>query len=245
MAALPKTGVSLVTLALAAGSLVGLKHAWSESSNEPDPPPPPANTEMASVMMRAGLDAPALAAAGLTANEVTTLVAAAVAQFNTNPSTLAGLDLAYAQARTSVDSLRRLVRSGQGSAEDVTALATAKQTLLSATNARTSYLDGLRSTGLAGVSASASATVDRILANGIWDLPTQYLVKDRTQAQWVDLREALSVEAIAAKYGEPFPQVTQSYLAGVNAESEIATAKVNLDTNLAAVQTAWNAGVTE
>ena len=81
-------------------------------------------------------------------------------------------------------------------------------------------------------------------ANSSWELPTEYLAENRTEAEWVALRDALAVERINANHGEPFPSSVQSYLSTIRAGSKVSTAKVNLDTYLASVQTAWNAAVT-
>ena len=106
-------------------------------------------------------------------------------------------------------------------------------------------MDGLRAAGLAALDPDVRQTVETIHGNNSWRFPTQYLVKDRSQEDWVALRDALAAKRISENYDEPFAQSAQDHLAGVDAEAEIATAKVNLDTYMAAVQTAWNAAVTE
>jgi hypothetical protein len=88
--------------------------------------------------------------------------------------------------------------------------------------------------------------VTRINANRKWGLPTQYLAKDRTEAEWVELRSALATKRISEEDAEEvFPQSIQSDLAAADAVSEVATAKVNLDSGIAAVQTAWNAAASD
>ena len=83
-------------------------------------------------------------------------------------------------------------------------------------------------------------------ANRSWALPTQYLVKDRTEPEWVELRAALATKRISEQYeDEEFPASVQAYLAAADAVTEVATAKVALDSNLASVQTAWNAAASD
>ncbi len=206
---------------------------------DPLEPPPPVSTEFAGVLLRVGLGADTLAAAGISGEQVTALVAAVHQGYSAE--TLASRDQAFIAAKQTHDRLRRTVTSGKGSPQDVAALRTAETTLASATAQRESYLTGLRTAGLATVSQGQRTLVTRIQANGSWRFPTPYLVKDRTEAQWVELRDLLAAREIHAREATiPFPAEAQSRLAAIDAESEIATAKVSLDGGMAAVQTAWN-----
>jgi hypothetical protein len=237
--------VGLPLLVLSVGALAYAFGGSGGSGSDPiDPPPPPATTEFAGVLLRVGLGAEALAAAGLT-SEQTAGVVAAVEQEH-NPATLASRDAAFIAAKQTHDRLRRLVTSGKGTQEDVASLRTAETTLATATSNRDGYLDGLRAAGLATVSSEAAAIVNRVRVNTSWHFPTQYLVKDRTEADWVALRDALAAKRISEQDPEEdFPQSAQTHLSAVDAEAEIATAKVNLDSNIASIQTAWNVAASE
>lgn len=208
-----------------------------------EPPPPQVNSQLAGVLLRTGLSAETLCAAGITSVQVPALIGAFEGQYNA--VTLAGLDQAYVQAKGTRDELVRKVRSGLGTSSDVTALAQAETDFTSAKNAREGYVNGLRGTALATVSAAQAAIVQTIQANNSWGFPAQYLVKNRSEANWVALRDALDTKRIASQYGEPYPLEAQTFLAGVDAEPEIAAAKVLLDTNLASVQTAWNSAAAD
>lgn len=211
---------------------------------DPLEPPPPANTAFAGVLLRVGLGADTLASAGITGQQVTSLVAALKQGFN--EATLAGRDEGYIRAKQSHDGLRRKVTSGKGSQEAVAALRAAETALAAANTQRETYLTGLRTAGLATVSEGQRTLANRIQANGSWRFPTQYLVKDRTEAQWVVLRDLLAVKQIHEKDATaPFPEASVSQLAAIDAENEIATAKVNLDAGMASVQTAWNAAAAD
>jgi len=66
-------------------------------------------------------------------------------------------------------------------------------------------------------------------------------VKDRAEADWVALRDALAAKEIAERDPEEsFADSAQAVLARIDAEAEIAAAKVAHETRIAAVQTAWN-----
>lgn len=235
--------VGLSILLVSAGALAfsyGGGGGTSPGGTDPlDPPPPPANTVFAGVLQRIGLGADALAAAGVTSEQVPALVGAVEGGYNA--ATLAGRDEGYIAARQAHDRLKRLVQSGKGTSEDVTALRSAEATLATATSARASFLADLRQRGLATLSSDQRTLLERIRANQSWSLPVPYLAKDRTEAEWVRLRDSLAAKRISEQdEDEPLAASAQSHLAAVDAEGEIATAKVNLDSNHAAVQTAWN-----
>jgi len=159
---------------------------------------------------------------------------------------LRGHDEAYGAARRSHDSLRRRVQSGKGQPEDVAALRQAEGTLAQATSSRDGYLGGLRTAALATLTPAQSVLLERIQANRSWKLPTPYLAEDRSEADWVRLRSALAEKRISEQdEDEVLTDATQTYLAGIDSGNEVATARVLLDANIAAVQTAWNQAASE
>jgi len=235
--------IGLSVLVVSAGALA-FALGGGGGSEPVDPPPPPANTAFARVLLRLGLGADTLAAAGVSSQQATALVTAVEGAHA--PATLASRDEAFIAAKQACDRLRRTVQGGRGSQEDVTALRTAETTLADATASRDAYLASLRSSGLATLSEGQSTLVERIRANRIWALPTQYLVKDRSEPDWVRLRDSLASKRISEEdEEEEFAASAQSHLAAVDAEAEVAAAKVNLDSNLAAVQIAWNLAVVD
>ncbi len=235
----------LSVLLVSAGAAAFAIGAGEGGGSDPaDPPPPPANTESAGVLLRLGLGADALAAAGITAQQVPALVAAVEGGYSA--PAMQNRDDAYISARQTHDRLRRLVQSGKGTEADVRALRAAETALTNATNARQNYLADLRRAALATVSAGQAALVERVQANRTWGLSAQYLVKDRPEAEWVALRAALATKRISEEDPqEEFSQSARDDLAVADAVSEVATAKVNLDSNIAAVQTAWNAAASD
>lgn len=206
---------------------------------EPEPPPPPVNTEFAGVLLRAGLGADALAAAGVTGDEIAALVAACEGAHS--GARLASLDEAFMSAKRAHDTLRRTVQSGKGTAQDVRNLRAAEGTLAEATAARDGYLTNLRTAAKARLAPGKAALLERVCTNQGWHLPVRYLVKDRSEAEWVALRDALAAKEIAERDPEEtFENSAQSVLARIDAEAEVAAAKIAHETRIAAVQTAWN-----
>lgn len=227
----------VVSVALVSAGAVAF--AFGGGGGGAEPPPPPVNTEFAGVLLRAGLGADALAAAGVTAEETGALVAAVEGAYSA--TSLASLDEAFLAAKRTHDTLRRKVQSGKASAQEVGDLRGAEATLTQATAARDNYLVNLRVTAKARISAEKGALLERASANQGWHLPVRYLVKDRPEADWVALRDALAAKEIAERDAEEsFEASAQAVLARIDAEAEIAAAKVAHETRIAAVQTAWN-----
>jgi len=225
---------SLVLLTVSAFALKG-----AIGGGEPLDPPPPANTEFAGVLMRIGIPADTLACAGVLAAQVPGMVAATQGQYSVPQ--LASLDQAFVDAKGARDRLVRKVRSGLASPEELASRTVVEATFANAEAARKNYLDLLLNSALGAVSAEQAAGVRRINANRSWGLPVEFLVRNRTEPDWVELRSALATERIAAQDDEETcPPSTQAFLAQVRSEPEIASAKVNLDANIAAIQTAWN-----
>ncbi len=83
-------------------------------------------------------------------------------------------------------------------------------------------------------------TLTAIRANAHWKLPTEFLVVERTEAEWVELRAALANERIAARNEEAPNEQRQALLGTARANPAVAAAKTALDANLATVKQSWN-----
>lgn len=232
------------SLVLLTASAFALKGAIGSAGDAPLDPPPPANTEFAGVLLRIGLPADALACAGVDSGQVAGLVSAVEAQYSA--AELATLDQVFIEAKATRDKLTRKVRSGLATEAEVVSLRQAETSFDNAETARESRLEAIFNAGLGTVSAEQAAILRRIRGNRSWGLSPELLVRDRTEPDWVALRSAVATERIAAQdEQETCPQSTQTYLAQVRGESDIAAAKVNLDTSLASVQTAWNTAASD
>jgi hypothetical protein len=196
-------------------------------------------------LLRAGLDSSALAAAGLSAQEASALVDAFASAVADAPTALSDADAQYASARKSCDALSRKVASGLASQEEVTALAQAKTALEAAKTARVQVLDGWFNDATVTLSAPKANTLALLRANHGRVPAIELLVKERSDAEWHAIHKALNNERIAAKIGDEPNQAQQAALAAWRADSVCATAKTNLDSNSAAVKSAWLAAVIE
>lgn len=233
------TGLSVLLVSAGALAFAFTGGEGGGGGVDPAEPPPPANTEFAGILLRIGMGADVLAASGMTSEQVATIVGAVESAYSA--PTLVSLDEAFMSAKRTHDTLRRTVQSGKGSAQDVTNLRAAEVTLAQATASRDDYLTNLRRGAMTRATAEQAATLERIQANKGWQLPVQYLVKDRSEPEWVALRDTLAARDIAERDPEEtFPDSAREALARVDAEAEVAQAKVAHDSNLAGVQTAWN-----
>jgi len=204
-----------------------------------------ATSPFASSIIRVGLDPEALAAAGVTSVQVAGVIDAVLASDAAVNGDLAAADADYRSAKGEVDRLTRLVRSGTGSAEDVTALAAARSNLATAEAAQAAAMDALHSAGVAGLSGSVQTALATIRASRDTKLPVEYLAVSGTRDDWLSLRRALQHEKVAGKTGEEVAEEIATQLATFRARAAVAAARANLDARLAAVHTAWEDALAE
>ena len=202
--------------------------------------PPTTPADFPATLIRAGLDPKALAAAGVASGTVSAVLSNAASQINSDPTALSSADDALASARTSVDHLTSLIQSGHGTQDDITALATAQSSLATATSQRQTALDAIFNAAVANLSDAQKTALSKIRANRPWDVAIEFLVVDRTESQWVQVRDALANERIAVSLPDSLNQTAQSNLATWRSDTGVASAKSSLDSNLSAVTTAWN-----
>ena len=92
-------------------------------------------------------------------------------------------------------------------------------------------------------SSEPSFTTSSMRSNEQWKLPPAYLTVDMTEAERLDLRDALANERIALKREESPDTEAQQLLTTVRAMPTVASALANLETNLGLVEGAWDAAV--
>lgn len=203
----------------------------------------PSASELAVALIRAGTGPEALAAAGLSAGGVTMVVSNLRNFMIANPAALDVADAAFASPKQSVDELKRLIQSGLGTAEDVTAYNTAKTQLSLAKTQRQSMLDDFFTAATADLGQAQQDTLTAIRGNSDWDRPTEFLVLSHTDVDWVELRECLANERIAADQGEEPDPDAQTTLSDFRSAAPVAAAKANLDANLAVIAAAWDQAI--
>ena len=201
-------------------------------------PSEPVSPVIEVAMRRAGLTPEALASSGVDSNEAATVVSKFQGAFDTDPAALSNADQAYSKLRVETDVLRRKVQSGLASQEEIAALQTSTAQFEAAEAKREDLLDGLFAAATTGLAPGELATLQAIRANAHWSLPSEFLVAEREQGEWVKLRDALSNEKICAKYGDPVNPDLNDFLSSCRSEQPVSMAKNACDANLAAVKQA-------
>jgi len=207
------------------------------SISVPSPTPP----DYRVMLLRAGLSPEALAAAGVEPGQVAATVQAAVAAVSQAPDALGIADAAYAEARANTDRLKRKIQSGKAEEGDVQAYQAAKAALASATTAREAVLNQVFDAATASLGDTRREALQAIRTNrAAWNLPTEFLVVNRSEEEWVQLRDFLANERIAPKVGEEPDPSAQAALANWRANASVAAARTGLTSNLDSMRSTWN-----
>ena len=195
-------------------------------------------------LLRSGLGADALAAAGISSGSVTAILQGAADQLNANPTSLTTADTGHAAAQVESDRLRSKIQSGLASQEEIASYQSQMSSLASAATARQSALDAVFNAASANLTAPQRATLTQIRANRAADhskgFPIEFQVVGRTESEWIALRDALANEKQAIKYPDTLDEGAQSLLSTARANGSVAAARASLTANLATVTTSWN-----
>ncbi|MFO0981426.1 MAG: hypothetical protein U1E76_06665 [Planctomycetota bacterium] len=228
---------------LAAVGITGALVASRASST----PAPEVDSNLVTALTRVGLPSEPLAAAGVSTSATTDLVGRVETYLDAHPLVIDTADAGYATAKQNADRLERLVKSGLGRPEDVSAYQQAAQDLAAATSTRQQTLDAVFNAGTAALAENQKTIPAPPREPGrLWSAPLEFLVVvSRSESDWVHLKQALANEKIAPRYGEDPDPGDQQFLATCRADGAVVTAKSNLDTNLAGVKAAWLAAVAQ
>lgn len=231
--ALPGAGVNDRTNdALAAGK--GAAPAKKKRRN-PD-------TDLVTVLYRVGLQPEHLAAGGVAPDQTTAVVAAMRDWMAQNPTAFADADARWAKATFARDSIVRKVQSGLASQEEIASCEPACTEFTAAKANLDAVIDGALRAATASLSPQAVALLTTIRTNRLtWSLPFEFDGVERTQQDWVTLREALDNERIATNRHEEPDADFQRFLSTARADPVVAAARTNLDTRLGGIQEAWDA----
>jgi hypothetical protein len=233
-----------VMVVLAVGSVGWVSIAAAPRYRQPSSPPPLTNSELAVTLLRSGISPEALAAAGFTGPQTTALVDRARDTLSESIVDLRAADAALAEQRGRVDRLERLVRSGLSQEQDRQDLPSARTARTTAQSTLDSELQAVRSDALGdGQSEGRLLTLSTIRANSRWKFPAQYLCRTAAEAQWVELRNALSIKRQAERDNLEVPGPAAQVLTQWNADTNVSAAAANLAANLPEVQTAWDIAI--
>jgi len=149
-------------------------------------------------------------------------------------------DGAMADARGQTAALKRVIQSGRATEEQVNAYPVATAALGQIRTERNTLLAGVFEAATADLGQNHRNALTAIRANRNWKLPVEFLVVERSEAQWVHLRDCLANERIAAGLDDEEPDdQAQAILAELRARPQVAVAKANCDASLDVVTNAW------
>lgn len=200
----------------------------------------PGPMEVAVLLHRCGLSADRLAAAGVRQDRISSIVDRAREALIEQEDLLTALDASYADARRSADALTRRVRSGRHDDADIAALAQARSILAAAETERDALVRQIGEHAAAESEAEARERLITMRGNATRSAPAPYLVVDRSEAEWLQLRELLAIERIATNNDEEVPGEARAALDQIRAEPVVAEALSSFDDLLPLHQVTWN-----
>ena len=200
----------------------------------------PVPTDFKSKLLAAGVSPRALVAAGVGEDSILPTLQAAADQMNSAPVALESAEQARAAARVTADALARKIQSGKASQEEIASYPAAKSALESAEASCQSVLDNYFSSAIANLPLGQRTALITIRANKAWGFPEEYLTVNRSEAEWVALRDALANERIAVELPDTASPSRAQLLSTVRATPAVASAMTAVQTNLQMITTAWN-----
>jgi hypothetical protein len=228
-----KRRASLATAALAGISLL-VTSLWMASMNwrQPTPEPPPTRSEVTAAAMRAGLHADSLLAAGVSSAAFPGIVSGVREYLVAHPEQMRTLD-------AQVDTARRPARRPQSETPPPQGTVTVDQ----ANAARDAFYAAIFDAATTSLSQEQKSMLRAQKQNKGKSVPAKYLVADRSDAEWVALREALTDQRIAARDGREANAEVRQRVATADANSTVAAAGQRLAGDHAATRTAWTQAI--
>jgi hypothetical protein len=226
-------GVAIASIAVASFSSSSL---WSSRRLHKAGP---GRSEVMATMAQLGLDPEALAASGVTADQVPQLVADLRTAMAGAETGLIAADGACVKAQQSQSALEEDVRAGRGGAQALSSLKSARAAAAAAVSARDTLLESEFVAATASLGNAQTTALRAIRRNRLWQLPMEYAAVDRTEAQWVALKDALAGERIAAARGTSPSGAAHDLFTSASNDNAVSTARSRLQASGPAVKNAW------
>lgn len=205
----------------------------------------PTAAQVQVMLVRAGLTPDALAAAGVSQQSAATVIADAKAEVLENYTAFAAAEESLATAAAQKRSLDRLVKLQKATEQQITDHTAAVTQIASAQSTCDAVLADVYTASIDSLSAPQRTALAAIKNNRTWSLPLEYLVMDYTEAEFVQLRNALGEKRVCDQLSEEPCQATTTLLQNVNAHPTVIAAKTALDANLAGIENAWESAMAE
>ncbi len=201
---------------------------------------PPSTGEIRLTLHRAGLDAEALAACGLSANDATAVVTAGRSQIASSIETLRSTDADLCSAAATRDRLLHRCITAEATPEERSTLASAESAVTYAQTAFQTAIDAVFTAATGDLSSDTKTLLQTLLANRPRPLPTRYLTAARNDGDWSTLNKAVANKKVTTRTGEQADPTLASALESFDTSSAVSTANSNLQSNLSSVTAAWN-----
>lgn len=224
---------SLATAALA-GIVLIASSVWIAmlGVHQPAPTPPPTRAEVTAAAMRAGLHADSLLAAGVSSASFASIVSSVYEYLTAHAGQMRTLD-------AQVDSARRAASGPRSDAPPPLTTMTLDQ----AVAARDAFYAAVFDAATTSMTQEQKSMLRSQKQNKGKSVPAKYTVVDRSDAEWVALREALADQRIAARDGREANAEVRQRIATADANSVVAAAGQRLSGDRAAARAAWTQAI--
>lgn len=197
----------------------------------------PTGEDAARWLATAGITPKRLAAAEVGSNDIGGIFTAARSHLSEHMATLESAESSLSAARSTAQTLTARVQAGLASVQEAEGLPAAQTALASAQSAMDTALGSFRTSALAGLSSEERAALANLRANQQWGLPAPYLTVNRTEEQWIALRDALAHKRIQTARGAEVEGAASSLVSAAN--QDVASSLAAYDANLSPIRTAW------
>lgn len=204
---------------------------------------PVTEQELAVSLHRVGLSAESLAACGVTPQSCDTIVGNGEEHLAEHIQQLRDADANLMQAKVAHDKLKRLVNSGLADEGQKQSFVEAQTALAAADASVQSRLAAFKQAAMEGLAGDIAARLAMITSHARWLAPIQYKVVERSESDWIMLRDCLAHKRISEEYGDDMHPDAVAFLQQCDADPTVSAAKTSTDLNLDAVTAAWNNAV--
>lgn len=241
-----RRGYALVVGVIAlvgSGILYASMMTFTQDSASPSAQPM-SKLELQATLSRIGFSPSALGAAGVEPGQIAGIVLRTQSALAEHLEALRSADAARDQQMNLVFTYEQATRSEQATPQDQERLVQARADLKTKADQSDAIVNAIRSAIEANLTESQVQALASIRKNKDREVPVEYQITDRTDKEWVELRESLANIRIAAQYGEDTPQKDLDVLAQADANPAVVVAKRTLETRKTEIEQAWESALT-
>lgn len=203
------------------------------------------STALAVRLLSLGLSAERLAAAGVGPAQVNVLVAGLDPHLQQHGAALDAALARVQETQARIDRLSELVQSGNASPSEVAALEQDRSALEAARGEHDVAQQAAFDASCAGIPEAQRLRLARMRSNAGWSLPSEYLVMEQSERDWVFLRDALAAERYSQAKGTALPTRATQILTAARSDPAVALARASKEVLLSSVTSAWNTALAD